>query len=139
MTSAPAASAHSAAAAQLSSSTGVSLLVSSVLARMKAALKAGPDEVAGGVSAEDGEGHRAVAAFAAVAAVGDVVVAVDEVVPVHDGHGGEGLVGQGVEAGVEHRHHHALAMQAQLVHGGDADLAELAGGGAVVEGGGAAG
>ena len=42
MTSAPRASAHCAAAAQLSSSTGVSLLVSSVLARMKVALKAGP-------------------------------------------------------------------------------------------------
>ena len=43
-----------------------------------------------------------------------------------------------VEAGVEHGHHHALAVQAQLVGGGYADLGELAGGEAVVEGGGAA-
>ena len=42
MTSAPSDSAHSAAAAQLSSSTGVSLSVFSVLARMKSAAKAGP-------------------------------------------------------------------------------------------------
>ena len=42
MTSAPSDSAHSAAAAQLSSSTGVSLALFSVLARMKSAAKAGP-------------------------------------------------------------------------------------------------
>ena len=42
MTSAPSDSAHSAAAAQLSSSTGVSLALFSVLARMKSEAKAGP-------------------------------------------------------------------------------------------------
>ena len=42
ITSAPIASTHSAAATQLSSSTGVSLRASSVTARMKLAPKAGP-------------------------------------------------------------------------------------------------
>ena len=126
MTSAPLASAHSAAAAQLSSSTGVSLSVFSVLARRYVAAKAGPISWPGREPPMHGQGGGAVAALAPVAAVAHVLVAVDEVVPVGDGHGREGLVARGCRSRSRRRRHHALSVQAEVVDGGHADLGQLA-------------
>jgi hypothetical protein len=83
---------------------------------MKLAAKAGPINWPGLEAAQRAEGIGAVAAFCPVARRPTSSSPLTKSLAGQDRHRGEHLVGQVVEAGVEDGDHHALAVEAEVVH-----------------------